>query len=217
MVRVENHNPYPDCAGLEQSIPQGLEENARFPLVVELICGWEPILWQHISFRMGIKEGTVRLMAERCNVERGSRFADLPNREHSSERVVLRKQRNSVTGIGLDGGLTVNPVTAIARAGAQASTRTTSKRSSDHLTVSELKSWNVRAGGTNEHPSWPIKTVAGADVLQGRYLGPESLCTITAHADHPFRITATFTCLPSDIAVKDLQLRTGKIWQWFSQ
>ena len=167
-VRVKNHNEYPDCAGLEQSIPQGLEENVRFPLVVELICGWEPVLWKHISFRMAIKEGTVRLVAERCNVERGSRFADLPNRERASERAVLRTQENSDTSVGLDGSLAIGSVTAVARARGQASIRTTVKRSRDHLTVSQLNSRKVRAGGTTEHPSWPIRTVSGGDALQGR-------------------------------------------------
>src|SRR5436853_3421002 len=128
-ITTRNHNPFPDCVGLDQSVPQGLQND--FPLIVELRFGWEQKLWENVSLRMGIRGGIVHLDLKGCEITKGSRFAEYRRDKAAVERITYRDRQERSSKVELTGRLTLDPSTPAGRVGTDARGRGKSTTSMD--------------------------------------------------------------------------------------
>jgi hypothetical protein len=86
-------NSFPDCAGLELSAPQGGRPEEGFGLNADLNFGRQLLSGKDVSFRLGVRSGSLRVELDRCQIV-GTRFAmrDQPATVH---REVKREETES--------------------------------------------------------------------------------------------------------------------------
>jgi hypothetical protein len=206
-IKVDNRNEFSDCASLEQSVPQHLEDQANFPLIIEVRCGWQPLILDSVSLRMGLKGATVRLTLQNCDVKQDSLFADERKNFALVERITEEVTQKVSHRRGLEGraGLAHNAGTVSIKGTAGKRANTSTKR----VSINQRNVTRVRAGGSTDRPIWPIVALPDEDIMQGKYLGSEAVCEIK-RKESSWRITATLTFAPYEIVVDNIQLTSGR-------
>ena len=203
-------NAFPEVAGLELTAPQGGRTGEAVGLNAELIFGQQPLSGQGVSFRLGVKNGFLRVNLEGCDIVPGTRFA-VHDQPATVEREVKREETQTDTTkaegsaaarFGLSPkGITGEAEIAGGAAGSRARARITSYR---HEGIEEIH--KVTARGTNSEPSWEIRDPENP-ILDGRYLGPDNLCEVAPQAEH-YQITARFECRKRDLGLTEIECGT---------
>jgi hypothetical protein len=159
---------------------------------------------------MGVKEGTVHLNLEDCQV---TRLADEPRNALGTQKLTQRIHNATSAEGGLGANVAINPSGAGANIRGRGRLSAKSTNSTERIVKSEMQVVAILSTGTDKQPSWPVRRIPGEEALEGRYFGTDSLYNIGCNGA-PFRITATFMCLPYDIVVKDVNRLRGKIFNW---
>ena len=200
---VVDWTPFPNCAALELSVPQGGERGSDLWLNAYVTFGPEQLSDEAVSFTLSVKEGLLKLDLQDCKAVTGTRYGEL----HQPQSIALEQaveevqQETSHSGRSLAARAKASTSTIVSDAELNASA--TRGRSQERTVTKKQQSKaevrKVTARGTHSAPSWQIVEPEG-QCLNGTYLGPENLCQLAADkAD--YSVTARFVCRKRDLAL----------------